>query len=229
MANYISQLLSLLARTPPGVKFGQVAGLRVGEDAHLKGADGVRRAKRWLESTMRVSTSFTNVESDSTKRKLCYTWPHGGQSFSYDLGGMLRGAEFASDTFSAEVKLYLKPQDQGIEYREFLARSYAAVAGGSQFCDHLLWITWCPFSITSWHELRTPECVRAAVLEHRARLFDTKDEQAAAAQVDEEIVKAVADRLWIVVLSDKQEKLVPLAEWVGIVNQYISGKEMGEL
>ena len=98
-------------RQPPSLRditFSEVE-IRVGEDAHKKGADGVRRAKRWLESTMRVSTSFTNVESDSAKRKLSYPWPHGGQRFSFDLGGIFRGAELASDTFSAEVKMYPNP------------------------------------------------------------------------------------------------------------------------
>jgi hypothetical protein len=46
------------------------------------------------------------------------------------------------------------------------------------------------------------------VLKNRERIFNTKNELAARADIDEAVVNDVAGRLWIIVLSEKQENLV---------------------
>lgn len=202
--------------------------LIVGEDAHLKGEDGVRRAKRWLEATMRVKTVWVNTGNDAVKRKLAYTWPVGGRPFSFDLGGIMRAGEFDGHMFSAEVKNYAEEYKQPELYRRFLAQCCVALGAQPGFCDHFMWITWVPFSSSRWHELCTETRVRTAVLEHRDRIFGDVDAAAAAALVDEERVKKVSDRLWLVVISEKQERLVPLREWRAVVEGAILRGEVAE-
>lgn len=81
-----------------------------------------------------------------------------------------------------------------------------------------------PHSITDWPKLTTSDYVRTHVLKHRERVFGTKDEAAAAALVDEDVVSAVASRLWLVVLSAKQETLVISKEHRSIIEAYETRK-----
>lgn len=91
---------------------------------------------------------------------------------------------------------YLQPE----MYRRFLAQCYVALSTRRHLCDHLLWITWAPFSSSVWHEHRTPGRVRQAVLEHRKLLFGDVTEAEATALVNDDLVKEVADRLWLIVI-----------------------------
>ncbi|MGI5348347.1 hypothetical protein ACQEU8_09135 [Streptomyces sp. CA-250714] len=83
----------------------------VGEDAHFKGISGAKRAKLYLEGTMRISGAFANTDSGAWVRKLTLAWPEGGQTSSFDLGGSMRGAPYHGDQFCAEVKHYQGPKD----------------------------------------------------------------------------------------------------------------------
>lgn len=194
----------------------------VGEDAHAKGADGVRRAKQWLESTMRVAWVWTNADNAVSKKKLAYAWPgNPSRPFSFDLGGIMRAGEFDGHQFSAEVKCYDKEHKQPEMYRRFLAQCYVALAERPYLCDHFMWITWCPFNATVWHEHCTEGRVRQAVLEHRELVLGTTAVTEAESLLDDERVKAVADRLWLIVISEKQEQLLPLIEWQAIIESAI--------
>ncbi len=189
----------------------------VGEDAQLKGFSGARRAKQWLEGTMRIFGAYANTDSESCGRRLTLPWPYGGRTFSFDLGGSMRGEPYQHDTFCAEVKNYTQPSDQGTHFDEFLAKCYVAVAANHHHSDHFMWITWSPFRATTWSTLSTPDQVTKSVLAHSDRVLGTADEAKARELLNEETVNAVAQRLWLLVLSDKQETLVPLKDWAAIV------------
>ncbi|TKA11779.1 hypothetical protein [Actinacidiphila oryziradicis] len=191
--------------------------MAVGEDAHLKGFSGARRAKMWLEGTMRISGAYANTDSASCARRLTLAWPHGGQTFSFDLGGAMRGAPYRGDMFCAEVKNYQHASDQGTQFDEFVAKCYIACQTGHLLSDHLMWITWAPFRANSWAQLDSPKHVESAVLQHRDRVFGTDDMAVARSRMAPEVVEMVADRLWLIVLSEKQETLVPLKDWEAIV------------
>ena len=47
-------------------------------------------------------------------------------------------------------------------------------------------------------------------------------EAEAEAEMDEDRVKAVSERLWIIILSKKQEKLIPLNDWVAVVEAHLA-------
>lgn len=178
-----------------------------GEALHEKGRDGALRAKRWLEATTRVSHSWLNTDGP-IGRRCQFDWPHGGRSFSFDIGGFLRGADFDGHSFLAECKKYSNVGNQPTEYPEYLAKCYVAYQKQPMWCDHFMWITWHPFSVTTWSSLCSSDLVWKSVITERERVLGTSDENEAKQLINNDVVKDVADRLWLLVLTDKQEKLV---------------------
>ncbi|MFT4284017.1 MAG: hypothetical protein QM598_04210 [Protaetiibacter sp.] len=176
-----------------------------GEDAHAAGADGVHKAKRWLESTTRVDARWIYPEEQS-RNKLEYQW-HGGSTFIFDIGGLFRGGDLDGRTFAAEVKNYTDAGAQGTLYTEYLARCYRARGINPGLTDQFMWITWHPFSVTKWSKLTTAAEVRSAVVQHSEKALGVPAEEAESA-VDDSLCSQIAESLWLVVLSDKHELLM---------------------
>lgn len=195
-----------------------------GEALHDLGRAGARRAKHWLESTSRVEACWVNPDKGAVG-KLTFDWPHGGQSFSFDLGGRLRYGSFDGQLFYAEVKKYSNASDLGTLYQGFLAKCYAAYLDSPKFADNFMWVSWAPHAANRWSELTTPGEVRKAVVAHAARLFPLGAN--VDGMVDDNVCTAVADRLWILILSDKQEGLVPAVEHLGLIHQHEMLKAAG--
>lgn len=178
-----------------------------GELLHKLGEEGARRAKLWLDSTTRVKSSWT-VYDKGAPTKLSFPWPHGGRSYSYDLGGNFLGGDLENEFFLAECKKYTTKK-QGPAFDKFLAQSYSTLERHPYLADHFLWITWHPFRIDSWNLLYSEDAIRAAVVADRERLFGSEiSEEDARVQINENIVADLATRIWIIVLSDRQETLV---------------------
>ncbi|UUU32007.1 hypothetical protein JIX56_20015 [Streptomyces sp. CA-210063] len=180
-----------------------------GEAMHQKGADGARRAKTWLDATTRVRMSWTNEDAVHASR-LEFEWPFGGQPYSFDVGGMLCGGEFEGHFFVAECKNYADAADQGTHYDDWVAKCYLTRRDHHRLADHFMWITWHPFRVTKWKSLCSPQSVIDGLLlpHNRKRIFGVDGADEAKAQIDQDLVKDVADRLWLLVLAEKQEKLV---------------------
>ncbi|CUU60237.1 hypothetical protein Ga0074812_13721 [Parafrankia irregularis] len=185
-----------------------------GEQLHQRGADGARRAKLWLEATTRANVYYVTPEPVAVA-KLSYRWADGG-SFSYDLGGVLLGGEFQGHEFVAESKFYDGHHDQGTLYVEFLAKCYRALTLQPTRIDHFMWITWAPFLVTRWSDLRSPGEIRSAVKLHRGRVFGSPSNHPVD-QISDETCELLAERLWIIVLSERQEKLVISTENLSIL------------
>jgi hypothetical protein len=92
-------------------------------------------------------------------------------------------------------------RDQGVAYVEYLAKCYRASIVNPGRCDNFMWITWAPFSVNKWDRLCSAGEVEAAVELHRGRAVD-------GSEIDVQQCRNVADRLWLIVLSDRQESLV---------------------
>ena len=178
--------------------------IAMGEVLHEVGREGALRAKRWLERTTRVDVPWVNPDHVA---KLTFAWASGG-TFSFDLGGSLRGGELDGQEFFAEVKKYSGVGDQPALYDEYLGKCYRAYELMPSRCDHFFWVTWHPFSQTKWTELCDEAEVRSAVLKHRGKCLGEADLNAAEKIVDSGRCAAVAERLWLVVLSDRQEELI---------------------
>ncbi|HEY3548768.1 MAG TPA: hypothetical protein VGK17_22065 [Propionicimonas sp.] len=194
-----------------------------GEAAQEAGRDGVKRAKLWLEATSRVDAKWVNPYRGADK-KLRATWPIDGQPFSFDLGGLLRYEEFEGQVFYAEVKNYSGPSDLKEQFEDFLAKCYVWYhAKGAEWSDHFVWVTWVPHERARAETLATPAKVRAAVVKNAARIFPAGADLTGA--VDEAACHAVSDRVWIIVLSEKQERLVPSREHLNLIYAHESSKE----
>lgn len=191
----------------------------VGEALHDRGRDGASRAKRWLETTTRVSVSWLNTEPGIGQR--CqFEWPYGGRKFSFDMGGFLRGIGFNGHSFLAECKKYASIGNQPTEYPEYIAKCYVAYQRQPGWADHFMWITWHPFNVTTWSQLCSAEYVHKSVLGERERVLGTADENEAKALIREDVVQAVAKRLWLLVLTDKQEQLVISREHLALIRAH---------
>lgn len=158
-------------------------------------------------------------------KRLRFDWPQGGESFAFDLGGRMLYGDYDDDMFVAEVKKYQNASDLGTHYKAFLAKCYVAYTQRPQYLDHFLWVSWSPHSANSWDALTSCKTVRNAVIAYAHRIFDpgTDPEK----EVDDAVCQTVADRLWLLVVSDKQETLVPTVEHLNIIHSHERTKAAG--
>ena len=184
----------------------------VGEVAHEAGREGVQRAKRWLERTGRVDVYWTAYEHPSM---LAVTRP-GGNDRSFDLGGVIRGGDLDSHQLFAEVKNYRSAGNQPEQYGDYLANAYCKMLEGRERLYQFMWITWHPFNLKKWVTLcETPE-VREQVSKRQPEWLGSDT------SVDEELCDLVADRLWLIVLSKKQEQLCMSNEMLGDLRKSVT-------
>lgn len=185
----------------------------VGEANHRKGADGADRACYWLDATTRTIATWTN-EDEVMAGRLTFEWPHikaaKGKTFSFDIGEILHGDEFHNHLFVAEVKNYSTQGNLSAEFDDFLAKCYVVASTERKLADQFMFITWNPFRATDWSKQTKKGQVQAACLlsRNRERSLGQKDLAKATAALDEEVLEYVEDRLWLVVLSEKQEGLL---------------------
>jgi hypothetical protein len=182
-----------------------------GEQRQALGIEGSQRAKRWLESTCRAEVKWNNPtigvhKLQYQKAGAASDSQATGDFFSFDLGGNMLGGEIDGENFLAECKKHSNANDQGVAYRRFVAQCYLVECGHPQWVDHFLWITWAPFSVTTWSSLLTPEYVKQSVE------YDAQTKYTALGQnpYDDAIGEAVAQKLLIVVLADGQEVALSL-------------------
>lgn len=202
---------------PPSADYGKCVPL-TGEELHEKGREGVRLAKRWLEGTMRAEVLWHNP--DRCKEKLQFLKASAGEGshkandwFSFDCGGNLLGGDTDGKQFLAEVKYYVEGDKHGPQYREFLAKCYQAFRSVPQFCDRFLWISWAPFLIGDWKDLETPEFVGKAILSSdKNQAVALKDGES----LDPEVLTAVAERVIVLVVSDRQLEHLTLSQREGM-------------
>lgn len=186
-----------------------------GEELHAMGADGLRRAKLWLEATTRAEVHWLNPDPAAVP-KLNFDWETGG-SFSFDVGGVLRGGEVDAKEFLAECKLYKAAQDQPQLYKEYLAKCFRVWKVAPSRADNFMWITWAPFSAKTWDKLCTAERVREAVMANENRVG------AENVTTLEEDCAAVAERLWVIVLSERQERSLTMSrEHLAVIKFHVT-------
>jgi hypothetical protein len=169
----------------------------VAETSHKDGERGVLLAKRLLESTTHVVLPFS-VYDDANQTTLVRL---DGAVKRYDLAGHFLGEK--RRPLSVEVKNYTTVGHQPADYTEFLANAYSITANerknGIDTKREFMWMTTHPFSQTKWMQLTSGDEIRSALVQHEDAL--NKD------SIDEEILVQMADRLWLVVMHDRQDEL----------------------
>jgi hypothetical protein len=176
-----------------------------GERNPKRGREGVYFAKRWLESTTRCQVPWTVEDADHLTTLSCLN----GSEESWDLKGYFTDGERAE--FYAEVKKRNDAGTQYSEYPKYLADCYSATKfmldNGVDKKWEFMWITWHPFSLDKWKVLCSPEYLNDALTKYPAML--------GVQEIDAPTVQLVASRLWLVVLSDKHEKLMMSDRYLG--------------
>lgn len=196
----------------------------VGETEQAKGREGALLAKRWLDRSTRVCADLVNPDRLAAK-KLTLKKAHYEDSqsvFSFDLGGRLRGGDLEGQYFLAECKNYEKASDLGTHYRAFLAHCYRAVVLDHIMADNFFWIAFAPHGTTKWDSLTTVDEVKFAVLNKNVVDVNFTPDQDPASFFCMDTAKAVSDRLWLIILSEKQiEHLTLSREHHGVIEKFI--------
>lgn len=167
------------------------------ESSHRDGEEGAMLAKQWLESTTHLEMPFNVYEHEAMTTLIRLD----GVRKRYDLMGYWLESK---KQLYVEVKNYTVVGNQPAEYNEYLANAYSATARsvdekmdtGREF----MWITWHPFSQTKWTNLTTHDEVKKALKDHPEAL--------AGRAIDEDILRMVSQRLWLVVLCQRQHQLL---------------------
>jgi hypothetical protein len=175
------------------------------EAAHEIGRDGVMRVKQFLESTTYLNVPWTAYDHEN----MCKLQRLDGSKKVYDLRGYFLGER--RRPLYIESKKYANAGSQGVLYREFLADVYSIVARAKrEDMDEeaeFMWVTWHPFSLGQWSQLAHHEYVRSAVAAH-PEVLDAGPDANVEESIDDDLCRVVGDRLWMIVLSDRQYDLV---------------------
>ncbi|RPK75702.1 hypothetical protein EES45_24760 [Streptomyces sp. ADI97-07] len=185
--------------------------MAAGEQQQERGREGAYFAQAWLESTTRVNAPWIVYEAPQMTTLTLLN----GKHESWDVAGYFENDK--KNQFYAEIKNYTS-DGQGPKYREYLADCYSATAkmikdGLDRECE-FMWITWHPFAMGAWTKLCDEAMIQEAVKEYPEKLGED--------YYDPEIGKLLAERLWLIVLSERQEELMMKREYLGHIRSFIT-------
>lgn len=124
----------------------------------------------------------------------------------------MRGGELEGQDFLAEVKNYKNSSNLPGHFRDFLAHCYRAMIVQHLMADNFFWIAFSPHTASKWDQLANADAVKAAVLDTETRGINFTPEQDPQEEFLEEVAKEVSNRIWMIVLSEKQIKHLTLLE-----------------
>ncbi|MFJ7751822.1 hypothetical protein ACIQXM_17930 [Arthrobacter sp. NPDC097144] len=168
------------------------------EENHELGRDGVFLFKRWLEATTYLDLPWNAYGSGA----LCEIKHMDGVK-EYDLAGM-----FLTDGMPpvvVECKRYKYVGGQAAEFEEFLAIAYGSSVwdrtnGMREKNRNFIWATTHPFGQSNWSQLTTASNIEAAVGKHSRYAGDDP--------FDSSLAESLSQRIWLLVLSEKQEQIM---------------------
>lgn len=189
--------------------------MSLAEPIQEQGRSGVIRTKRWLESTTWIELPFNAYHNQS----LCRLTRLDGETKLYDLFGYIFG--------TPPVPVYVEAKNytsaggkQPAEFQQFLANAYSITArdladdgdGMRQF----MWVTTHPFSMTDWNDQLTPGQIQKSLDKHPNVL--------AGKHVDVDVLKLVSERVWLLVLHEKQEKFLLTPQELHLIEAQLNRK-----
>lgn len=170
--------------------------------------------KRWLESSTYIDLPWNSYKHDAMCRVECLD----GLEKGFDLVGL-----FLDDQTQivVENKGVGSAGDQWQEFRELLAIAYSSTVRerdlGRDTKRVFAWVTTHPFGYSQdWLTLSSPDQIRAALQEFPKYL--------AGRTVDNAILIDVAARIWVLVFSEKQKRLLLQPDEVSRVHALLKRK-----
>lgn len=169
----------------------------VAEATQFEGLEGTLAVKRWLESTTFMELPFNAYEDEGQ----CTLVRLDGHAKRYDLSGYFLGE--SRRPIVVESKSYSTVGHQAGAYTEYLANAYSTTAHDIATVGDLrreyFWVTSHPFSQTKWPLLTSSDEMRDALKIHPEVLN--------GADADEDLLRDVASRLWLLVRHKRQEDI----------------------
>jgi hypothetical protein len=167
------------------------------EEVQELGRDGVASVKRWLEATTFIELNW-NVYEDAP---MCVMTCLGGIRKKFDLAGSFIGQR--RNPVVVESKWYRTAGAQHKYYKEFLATAYSSTVKEMEERGdtgrEYLWVTKHPFQIGEWTTLTTEEKIKASLVEYPT-LLDNRE-------IDAGVLRKVSERIWVLVMHQKQEDI----------------------
>lgn len=196
--------------------FGGLRGYIVsGETEHQTGRRGALLAKQYLDRTTRINADLVNPDGMAAKKlrvEKAQWADENSKYFSYDLGGTFLHGDFEGQDFLAEVKLYKEDSDLGTHWTAFLAHCYRAVFVDHHMADQFFWITFAPYGGSKWDRMTSVGEIEAAVLNKRVKDVNFESDQVPAEHYSDEVAAVVSERLWLLLLSEKQVKHLTMTQ-----------------
>ena len=171
------------------------------EPIQLLGLKGVVEIKRWLEATTWLDLPANSYENEVQ----CTVQTCGGPKL-FDLNGRFRGSGGNCRDVVVECKKYSVVGVQAGEFKRFLAIAYSHTVWYMNTCSQdpgliFFWVTSHPFSQTKWSQLRSAQYLKESVLD------SNNSDLLPPGGIDEDLIRQVAERIWVLVVSDQQHKL----------------------
>ncbi|TDZ96336.1 hypothetical protein [Mycobacteroides salmoniphilum] len=169
------------------------------EEVQELGRQGVASVKRWLEATTFIELIWNVYENPTMCTMTCLG---DNNRKKFDLVGNFIGNR--RDPVAVECKQYTSMGSQHKYFKEFLAVAYSSTVRetadrGSDPKREYLWVTTHPFMVTEWTTLATEAKIRDALADNPKML--------AGKEIDEEVLRKVSKRIWVLVRHDKQEEI----------------------
>jgi hypothetical protein len=172
--------------------------------------------RRWLESTTWLDLPWNAYKHEGMCLVDCLDGSHKG----FDLAGF-----FLDDKMPVYVenKGVSASGDQYQEYRKFLAIAYSSTV--QRIESHkvdpqrtFMWVTSHPFAYSAdWLTLADHDSMRKALEEFPELL--------AGREMDEELLRTVASRIWILVWNQKQKRILLKPDEIVRVQAFLGRKE----
>ncbi|KQR86338.1 hypothetical protein [Microbacterium sp. Leaf179] len=167
------------------------------EAAQEAGRKGVLKTKTWLESTTHIQLPFDVYNFTSQCAVTCLD----DSVEAFDLNGLIHTRNVP---LYVENKAYTAVGNQAKAFDEFLAIAYSStakeIARVGDWKAEFMWVTTHPFSQTVWPTLTKRERMAQALAEDEHNLLNGE-------AVDDALLTLVAQRVWLLVLSDRQHEL----------------------
>ena len=163
------------------------------EATQEKGRRGVAHTKRWLEATTYVELQFNAYQDEALCELELLSGTKIFDMFGYMLGGDRRPVYVENKDDTNYSRLHSA-------YQEFLANAYSATAYRMKVTKdqraEFMWVSTQPFNQGGWSDLATPEAIRSALNKHPDVL--------GGEAIDDDLVRLVAQRIWVLVMNERQ-------------------------
>lgn len=187
------------------------------EGTQKAGFDGTDFTKRWLESTTWVELPFDAYDNEV----FCTPEILDGTVQGFDLFGYIHTKPKRTPLYVESKNVNSTGGSQAADFIEFLANAYSVTAQHMRKykvdprCE-FMFVTRQPFNIGNWSSHLEPSSIKTALGKHPEKLGDQ--------EISEDLLKTVSDRLWLLVVHERQERLMLTGSEISLIESLLKRK-----